>query len=94
MSVAPIGTTTAAAATPDATKVDPKIKKAAEGIEGVFMSMLVDEMLKSTGVGADGASGDIYGGLISQSLGDQLAQTGGIGLASMLERQMATRGDG
>ncbi len=93
MSVAPI-TGAAAAAGPDATAVDPKVERAAEGIEGVFMSMLVDEMLKSAGAGAEGATGDIYGGLISQSLGDQLARTGGIGLASMLERQMATRGDG
>jgi Rod binding domain-containing protein len=94
MSAVPIGTAGPAAPTPDAARVDPKVKQAAEGIEGVFMSMLLDEMLKSTGVGAEGASGDVYGGLISQSLGDRLAQTGGIGLASMLERQMATRGDG
>ena len=61
------------------------IRQAAEGFEGVFMSMLVEEMMKGTDV-AEG--NPVYSGLMTQKLGDQLAQSGGIGLADMLERQL------
>lgn len=61
------------------------IRQAAEGFEGVFMSMLVEEMMKGTDV-AEG--NPVYAGLMTQKLGDQLAQSGGIGLADMLERQL------
>lgn len=61
------------------------IRQAAEGFEGVFMSILVEEMLKGTEV----AKGNpMYAGLVTEKLGDQLARSGGIGLADLLERQM------
>ncbi len=49
------------------------------------MSMLAEEMLKSTEVAE---ANPLYSGLMTQKLGDQLAQAGGIGLADMLERQL------
>jgi peptidoglycan hydrolase FlgJ len=61
------------------------IRQAAEGFEGIFMSMLAEEMLKSTAVAE---ANPLYSGLMTQKLGDQLAQAGGIGLADMLERQL------
>lgn len=74
-------TATPAAATP----ADPRIREAAEGFEGVFMSMLADEMMTSTEV----ARGNpLYGGLMTEKLGDALARSGGIGLADVIERQL------
>ena len=61
------------------------IRQAAEGFEGIFMSMLVDEMMKGTEVGQ---SNPVYAGLMTQKLGDQLAASGGIGLADILEKQL------
>jgi peptidoglycan hydrolase FlgJ len=75
----------AAPAAPAVRPVDPAIRQAAEGFEGVFMSMLVEEMMKSTEV-AEG--NPLYTGLMIEKLGDQLARSGGIGLADTLERQL------
>lgn len=74
-----------AGATPAAAAVDPKIREAAEQFEGVFMSMLVGEMLKGTE--AEGGNA-IYTGLMNEKLGDELARSGGIGLADVLETQL------
>ena len=65
--------------------VDPAIREAAERFEGVFMSMLVGEMLKGTEAQGGNA---IYTGLMTEKLGDELARSGGIGLADVLERQL------
>jgi flagellar protein FlgJ len=72
----------AASAAPGA---DPSIRQAAEGFEGVFMSMLAEEMMKSTEV----AQGNpLYSGLMTEKLGDALARSGGIGLADVIARQL------
>lgn len=78
-------TGTAAAAGATAASGTSTIRQAAEGFEGVFMSMLVEEMMKSTDVAQ---ANPLYSGLMTEKLGDQLAQSGGIGLADMLERQL------
>jgi Rod binding domain-containing protein len=79
-------TSAAAGAVPAAAgPVDPKIREAAERFEGVFMSMLVGEMLKGTEAQGGNA---IYTGLMTEKLGDELARSGGIGLADVLERQL------
>ena len=81
------GTPAAAAAAPatGSSTTDPQIRQAAEGFEGIFMSMLVDEMMKGTEVAS---ANPVYSGLMTQKLGDQLARSGGIGLADILERQL------
>lgn len=61
------------------------IRQAAEGFEGIFMSMLVEEMMKGTEVAQ---ANPLYTGLMTEKLGDQLAAEGGIGLADTLERQL------
>ncbi|MGD9573730.1 MAG: rod-binding protein, partial [Thermoleophilia bacterium] len=67
------------------TTSDPKIREAAEGFEGIFMSILTEEMLKGTDV----AQGNpLYSGLMTEKLGDSLARSGGIGLADVIERQL------
>lgn len=81
-----IGATTGATpATTPATTTDPAIREAAEGFEGIFMSMLVEEMMKGSQVAE---ANPVYSGLMTQKLGDQLARSGGIGLADILERQL------
>ena len=67
------------------TSADPSIREAAEGFEGIFMSMLVEEMMKGTQVSE---GNPLYAGLATQKLGDELAHAGGIGLAGILERQL------
>ena len=64
---------------------DTAIKDAAKQFEGVFMSMLVNEMFKGTDITG---SSSPYAGLVTQQLGDAMANAGGIGLASMITRQM------
>lgn len=64
---------------------DPAIVDAAKKMEGVFMSMLVDQMFKGTGLTGDQP---VYAGMITEHLGDALADAGGMGLAAMLTRQM------
>ena len=77
---------TAGAAAPAAAAAGPTtIRQAAEGFEGIFMSMLVEEMMKSTEVAK---ANPLYTGLMTEKLGDQLASQGGIGLADTLERQL------
>jgi len=63
-----------------------KVREAAKRLEGVFMSILVQEMFKGSGL--DDAS-PVYQGLVTEKLGDSLAEAGGIGLAAMIERQLA-----
>ncbi len=75
----------AASADPASTSGKSSIRQAAEGFEGVFMSMLVGEMLKGTDVEQ---GNPVYSGLMTEKLGDQLAASGGIGLADVLEKQM------
>ncbi len=78
--------TAATGAAPAATTpVDPQIREAAEQFEGIFMSMLAGEMLKGTETQGGNA---IYTGLMTEKLGDELARSGGIGLADILEKQL------
>ena len=60
-------------------------RQAAEGFEGIFMSILVEEMMKGTEAAG---SNPAYSGLMTEKLGDELARSGGIGLADLLERQL------
>ncbi|MBJ7455475.1 MAG: rod-binding protein [Thermoleophilia bacterium] len=83
----PPNSAAAPAAPAAASGTDPAIREAAEGFEGIFMSMLVEEMLKGTQV-AEG--NPVYAGLMTQKFGDQLARSGGIGLADVLERQLGS----
>lgn len=83
---APITPATGAAApAAAAASGDPQIREAAEGFEGIFMSMLVEQMMKGTQA-AD--ANPLYAGLATQKLGDELARQGGIGLADVLVRQL------
>lgn len=64
---------------------DPQIAEAARGFEGIFMSMMVGELMEGTSIGR---ANPMYAGLATEKLGDALAEAGGIGLAAVLERQL------
>lgn len=83
---APIAAVGAQATTAPATMpADASIAEAARGFEGIFMSFLVEEMMKGTSL-TD--ANPLYAGLMTEKLGDALAEAGGIGLAAVLERQL------
>jgi Rod binding domain-containing protein len=67
-----------------------KIEKVASDFESLFTSQLLKEMRKSldpeTMFGGDG--GDVYGGMFDQFVGQQMAQSGGFGLAKMLREAL------
>jgi Rod binding domain-containing protein len=62
-----------------------KITEAATRLEGVFVSHLVEQMMKSTGISE---SQPIYSGLLTEKLGDHLASTGSFGLATLVADQL------
>lgn len=82
---APAPQAASAAGTATASAADPKVAEAAKKFEGLFVSMLVDEMFKGTPL-TQGNS--IYSGMMTQQFGDALADSGGFGLAAMLTKQM------
>lgn len=81
-------TPTAPVAPAAASTLSPRVREAAREFEGVLMSMLVEEMMKGSGLSD---ANPIYAGMVNEQLGDQLAAGGGIGLAAMLERQLEAR---
>lgn len=62
--------------------------RVAADFEGVFASLLLKEMRKTlepgTMFGEDSA--DVYGGLFDTYLGQQMTQSGGFGLAKMVQK--------
>lgn len=75
----------AAATAGNAADVDPRIQEAAKGFEALFMRMLVDEMFTGTELAS---AQPLYGGMMTSALADSLAESGGVGLAAMLTRQL------
>jgi flagellar protein FlgJ len=67
-----------------------KIRDAAQDFESLFLSEILKQMrqnLEPGGLfGKDG--GDIYGGLFDFFMGKHLAQAGGVGIASYIQRQV------
>lgn len=65
-------------------------EKVAKDFEGVFTSMMLKEMRKTLEPGSlfGEDSSDIYGGLFDQFLGQHMADSGGIGLARMIQESL------
>lgn len=66
------------------------IKDVATDFESIFMSTLLKEMRQTSGEEGlfAGDTSDVQGGMFDMFLGQYLAQTGGMGLASYLNQQM------
>lgn len=65
----------------------------AAGFESLFVSMLVKQMRQSLEPGTMFAqdNSDILGGLFDMTMGQHLAQAGGLGIGTMLKQQLAQR---
>jgi peptidoglycan hydrolase FlgJ len=70
---------------------DRAMDKAARDFEAVFVGQMLEQMWSETG--ADGAFGGgngekVFRSLMIQSVGQQIANNGGIGLAASVKREM------
>lgn len=72
------------------------IKKAVQQFEAIILRQLLEPSIQpvmSGGLGgAEGAGGGIYGYMLTDALAGSMAQGGGLGLARVLERQLAPAG--
>jgi len=68
----------------------PSLKAAAQGLESVFLSMLLKEMRQTLEPGSlfGKDNGDVYGGMFDQFMSQHLAQGKGMGLAQALLKQL------
>jgi peptidoglycan hydrolase FlgJ len=68
----------------------PSVKDAAQGLESVFLSMLLKEMRQTLEPGSlfGKDSSDVYGGMFDQFMSQHLAQGKGMGLAQSLLKQL------
>ncbi len=65
-----------------------KLKDVAQQVEGMFVSMLLKTMretMASEMFAGDGA--DVWGSVFDQSMGEQIASGGGLGLVDQLQPQ-------
>jgi Rod binding domain-containing protein len=91
-------TGTGSAAEPDLQNLAARWKKGdkqvlpalARQFESLFTTQILKEMRQTLEPGGlfSGDNSDIYGGLFDQYLGKHLAQAGGLGLATMIQRQL------
>jgi peptidoglycan hydrolase FlgJ len=98
MPVSPINHATATAATlaaggkPQALRNLPQseqVKAAAGQFEAIILrQMLQDSVGKIAG---EGASGNVYGFMLTDVIANKLSEGGGLGLSSMLEKQLTPR---
>jgi flagellar protein FlgJ len=69
-----------------------KLREMATELEATFLGMLLKEMRETldpdSGGLFPGDTGDVYGGLFDLYLGRHLAQSGGVGMAAALMRQL------
>ncbi|MDR7866198.1 MAG: rod-binding protein [Sporomusaceae bacterium] len=82
---------TKAAAGRDA-KEDAKLKAACTEMEAVFLNLLMKEMRKSVpkgGLVGNSSQEDIMRSLLDSEMTKNMAQSGGVGLAEMLYRQLS-----
>lgn len=75
-------------------KRDPEVEKATRSFEGMFLSHLMNEMMKTAGGGfmGKGLSGDIFQGLFVQSISEELTQGKGLGLSDMIYKYFERTG--
>ena len=92
----PIGPVNAAAASgptkPDAP--DPKLAQAAKDFEAIFVRQMLKSLEKTTaaGCGTQASAGEkTYGSMIVDTLSESISKAGGLGLADVIARSMASQ---
>ncbi len=72
-----------------------RLKKACQGVESIFLNMMLKEMRKAipkSGLFSDSLQKDIYTSLFDQQVAQEAAKSGrGIGLSQMLFEQLSGR---
>ena len=70
-----------------------QLKKATEGIEGLFMKDLLASMRRGTPkgglMGEDGTASKIYKDMFDQTMADNLSKSGALGIGKVLYRQLS-----
>jgi Rod binding domain-containing protein len=66
---------------------DAKLAEAARQFEGVLVRQILSESMKS--MLEDGASGQVYGYYLNDTISDSVTKGGGLGLASVFQAQIA-----
>lgn len=79
------------AAKPANPTADPKLKKAAQGIEASFIKTLLEQMQKGSSMFGKGAGSGVYQDFFNQAIAENMASRSEFGIADMIERQMAPR---
>jgi Rod binding domain-containing protein len=76
---------------PSARRGRADLESVARGFETMFMSLLLKEMRQTLDEDTffPGDRSDILGGLFDMFMGQHLAQAGGIGLGTLIKRQLA-----
>lgn len=67
-----------------------------EMLEGIFLHQMLEQMNKSLlgkGMFGDSNQGKIFQGMFTQRIADQIAESGGIGLAEMISQNMQLPGN-
>lgn len=75
----------------EARATDPKLRKAAEGIEASFIKTLMEQMQKGSSMFGKGAGSGIYQDFFNQAVAESMASKSQFGIADMIEKQMAPR---
>jgi Rod binding domain-containing protein len=75
----------------DASMPPEKVRAVAQQLEGVFMSMLVEQMRSSMtedGLFGSGPGADTYGGLFDRYIGESMSKGSRLGIAEMVVRSV------
>ena len=84
-----------ATAAKSAEPVDPKALKAAKDFEAIFLRTLLSSLEKTTSVKGGGkldTGQSTYGSMVVGAMADQISSTGGIGLADIVAKSLASHG--
>lgn len=82
-----------AGAAKQAEPVDPKALKAAKDFEAIFLRTLLSSLEKTTSINGGGklnTGQSTYGGMVVGALADNISSSGGIGLADIVAKSLAT----
>lgn len=89
MNIPPIGARTSDPATGFASAPQPQLpgmRKVSQQFESILVRQFLSESMKS--LLENGASGQVYGYMLTDSLADSITQGGGLGLCSVLQAQL------
>jgi len=71
----------------DPNRVDPEVRKAAQGMETMFLDYLMQTMRKTvpkSEMSLDGGPSEIYQGMLDSESAQRAARAGGVGLADQI----------